>query len=311
MKELNFEPLFGFSSPHLQTTLASYLPAGKEPPSKTCLIELKNKDFLSTLLSTPLNWKESDPIVLLVHGMGGCHTSSYMIRMSRKLYQKGYKVVRVNLRGSGSGKGLSKLPYHAGTSDDILTILKLLKNESPVSEIHTMGFSLGGNIILKLAGELGSLANEWVNTFIAVCPPIDLAQTVSLIQASHNRFYHSYFVKHVLKHSERWNPQNIRTLYEFDEQITAPLWGYHGASEYYQKCSSLHFLPNITQKTHLLFAQDDPFIRFNKLNEISLPDNVHVWTTQKGGHVGFLGNPLKKHGMYWMDNLLLSWIHSL
>ncbi|MBS0626579.1 MAG: alpha/beta fold hydrolase [Verrucomicrobia bacterium] len=286
--------------------ISSLLPNRVFPPSESSLIYLGGGDFLSCEVSIPLNWKEEDPTVILVHGMGGSHLSGYMVRMAYKIYLRGKKVVRVNLRGCGSGMGLSKLPYSAGTSDDVLRVLQVFKKKSPKSEITVIGFSLGGNIILKLAGELGEKAEEFVKTFIAVCPPLDLANTVKMIEK--RQFYHAYYLKKILKQASHLLFQKIRTLYEFDDLITAPLWGYKNADEYYQSCSSQKFISGICQSTYLLLAKDDPFIDFQKLEEISLPSFVNVWMTEKGSHMGFLGKTTKEHSPYFMDDLLLGWI---
>ena len=303
-RPLNFHPLPGMASAHLQMIAATFLPSGDPPPSQSLHIELGQGDRLSCEISTPPHWKGIDSTIVLVHGMGGCHASSYMIRLARKLYRQGKKVVRLNLRGCGHGKGLSKLPYHGGTSGDVLKVLEVLKGQAPDSDITLIGFSLGGNIVLKLAGELAHEASSWVKTFIAVCPPLDLAKVVQTIQEKRNRFYHAYYLKKISEQVRPWNPPKVRTLYEFDDAITGPLWGYAGADAYYRACSSLHFLPKIEQTTHLLFAKDDPFICLD--SSLTLPDPVHLWTTERGGHMGFLGRA--PGSPYWMDHLLLNWI---
>ncbi len=305
---LHFRPLPGMASCHLQTIVSSLFPAGRRPPSTEWRIDLGGGDLLSCAVSTPPTWNKSHPTVVMVHGMGGSHASGYMIRLARKLYRKGTKVVRVNLRGCGSGKGLSKLLYNAGTSGDVLNVLHGITNEAPASEITLCGFSLGGNLILKLAGELGTEAKELVKTFIAVCAPLDLAQAVRTIQEKRNRFYHSYYLKHIHRQARPGIPQTIFTLYEFDDAITAPPWGYKGAAHYYEECSSIRFLPQIAQSTHLLFAKDDPFIGMEALHRITVPSSIKVWTTEKGGHMGFLGRGPKAGGFFWMDDLLLQWI---
>ena len=143
LNNLNFHPLPWMTSSHLQTIVSSFLHSGLPPPSKKWLIDLGHNDYLSCEVSIPIAWKQSDQTVVLVHGMGGSHSSGYMIRMSRKLYLKGNKVVRINLRGCGSGKGLSKLLYHGGTSGDVLKVIQSLKETAPFSEIVLIGFSLG------------------------------------------------------------------------------------------------------------------------------------------------------------------------
>ncbi|MES2199039.1 MAG: alpha/beta fold hydrolase [Chlamydiota bacterium] len=308
VNNLNFKPFLRLSSKHFQMVVSSCFFSGKGPPSKGHHIDLGEGDFLSCEISTPENFQANDPTVVLVHGLGGCHSSSYMIRMSRKIYFKGNKVVRINLRGCGSGKGLSKLPYNAGSSNDVLKVLQSLKQDAPSSEITVVGFSLGGNIALKLAGELGVEAKKLVKTFIAVCSPLDLAHTVSQIQEKRNRLYHYYYLKKICKQAKSWIFRDIRTLYEFDDLVTAPLWGYNGAAEYYKNCSSLQFLPDIRQSTHLLLAKDDPFVDLDKLQGVSLPDAVSLWITKQGGHMGFFGKSSKEHGPYWMDEVLINWI---
>lgn len=314
VNKLDFHPFLGMGSRHLQMILSSLLLPGIAPPSEASVIDIGNGDSLSCEISTPLKWSPADRTLVLVHGLGGSHASNYMIRIARKFYLKGNKVVRVNLRGCGSGRGLSKLLYHAGTSGDILKVVEWLKKGTPDSEIMLMGFSLGGNIILKLAGELGTEAKNFVQKFIAICPPLDLAQTVNRIQEKRNRFYHSYYLKKIRDQAGLAPSSKIRTLYEFDDLITAPPWGYNGASEYYQACSSVRFLPQIHQSTYILLARDDPFICVDRIRVVSLPDVVRVWVTERGSHLGFLGKTSKERSsynqelsFYWMDELLLRW----
>ncbi len=305
INKIDFEPFPGLGSGHLQTILASLLLPGKEPPSKEWLVDLGEDSYLSCWISTPQKWQSSDQTVLLLHGMGGSTSSDYMIRISRKLYLKGYRVVRINLRGCGSGRGRSKRLYHAGVSDDLLQVLHLLKERTPYSEMSLIGFSLGGNIALKLSGELGKDAKSLVKRWIAISPPLNLAHTVNQIQKRSNRLYHSYYLKRIRKQA---GCKKIASLYDFDDQITAPPWGYAGADQYYQECSSIRFLPLIEQTTHLLFAEDDPFISFEELYTIRLPEAVTVSTTKKGGHMGFLGKPSKKRTIYWLDEWILNLI---
>lgn len=307
IKRLNFKPLPGLSSKHLQTILHVYCPGSPSPPSQNMLVKLDSKNTLSCVISTPLNWQDDGKTVALVHGLGGSHASNYMVRLADKFYSQGKKVVRINMRGCGSGKGLAHLPYNAGTSSDVLHVLAALREQSPSSEIILIGFSLGGSIVLKLAGELGEKAKGTVKTFISVCAPLDLAQTLRLIERKRHTFYHKYFLKSICKQIPAWIDQKVKTIYEFDDLITAPLWGYRGADDYYQQCSSIQFLPKIKHETHILFAEDDPFISMRMLKGLSIPDQVHIWASKHGGHMGFLGPTPNQKSMYWMDHLLVNW----
>jgi predicted alpha/beta-fold hydrolase len=302
--QLTFRPYPGLSSSHLQTIIGAFRPPGTPPPSERILVPLEDGDLLSCEVSIPVSWSEEQKTVVLVHGLGGSHTSPHMVRISRKFYRQGYRVVRVNLRGCGSGKGLANKTYYGGASHDIRCVLEFFKQRAPKSPHYTVGFSLGGNIILKLAGELGKQARDLVFGFIAICPPLDLAKSVRLIERY--PFYHVYYLNKLRKQARFWLEKKVRSLYEFDDTFTAPMWGYSGADEYYRYCSSIQFLPRIAHRCHLLFAEDDPFVDIGDLP--SLPDQVHAFSTKFGGHMGFIGKTEKAHRSFWLDQVLIDWV---
>lgn len=306
---LPFQPLFGLSSPHAQTVLGCFSPAGAPPPSTQLLVSLEDGDTLVCEVSTPRKWEESHKTVLLVHGMGGSHESCYMIRFSRKLYRLGYRAIRVNMRGCGSGTGLAHRLYHGGVSNDVLETIKVVKKQTPNSPIALIGFSLGGNIALKLAGELGEEASNFLETTIAICPPVDLAQTAAMLARPENKIYNSYYMRQLKSQAARWvKGKSFSNIYEFDTLVTAPNWGFKGPFDYYQQCSSCFFLPKVHHSCHLLFAEDDPFIDYRPSVSMPLDSCVKVWVTPYGGHLGFLGWAGKDHYYFWMDSLLQQWI---
>ena len=147
-----------------------------------------------------------------------------------------------------------------------------------------------------------------MKAFIAVCAPYDLVDTVASLLEERNRIYHSYYHKNIQEQAKEFNSRETKNLYDFDDKVTAPPWGYLNATEYYEDCSSIRWLRNIHQTTHMVFAQDDPFICMDKSHHLLLPDVVHLWTTEKGGHLGFLGKGRNTPGIYWMDDLLLNWV---
>lgn len=308
MKPISFKPLFGLVSKHLQMIVSAFTPSGKAPASKQLLIDIGEGDQLSCEVSTPFHWKNEDKTIVLIHGLGGSHSSRYIIRAARKFYKIGYQVVRVNLRGCGSGIGLSKKPYCAGNSQDLLKVVQQLKKENPKSPLVLIGFSLGGNIVLKLGGELGECAKHYLEKIIAICPPLDLDKTCALIQQKKYILYHRYYLKSLLEQAKPWVKQKISTLYEYDHKVTAPFWGFKGAKEYYQASSSIGFLNSIRCETDILFAKDDPFIKIDELENIQLPSNVHVWTTEHGSHLGFIGITDEPLDFQWLDQLLLKWV---
>lgn len=306
-KILDFHPLPGLTSPSLQMIVSNFSPPGNAPQSQRLIVTLSDGDKLSCETSTPPHWQPHHPTVAMVHGLAGSHASSYMIRLSRKFYQKGMRVVRINLRGCGSGRGLNRLPYNNGNSQDILTVLEALKAKTPLSPITLIGFSLGGNVILKMAGEIGDRAPQLLNRIVAICPVLDIADAVNRISLKKNWIYHRYYLKALHQQGKQWfKGKAISSMRDLDEKITAPLWGYKNAQDYYKQCSSHQYIKNICLPCDLLLAADDPFIDYTILKHIKVPSTTTVWITELGSHMGFIGSTKNIPGMYWMDNWLLS-----
>lgn len=308
IEHLPFRPLPGFSSPHLQTVLPTFFSqAGEAPPSAPFLVSLEDGDTLYCRISSPLSWKPQDKTVILVHGLGGdADTSNYMVRMSRKLYRSGYRSIRMNLRYAGEGNQYAKRPYHGGTSHDLLALVRALKDQSPQSPITIIGYSLGGNITLKMVGELKEKAHSLIEMVIAVCAPIDLQHTMELLKHPTNQLYHRYYVKALRKVGQPWiGKQSVKSILDFDNVVTAPQWGFKDAFDYYRQCSSQYFLSGIQQTCHLIFAEDDPFIDYRPaLKQLHSP-NMKLWLSPHGGHMGFWGWAGKEHRHYWLDRFLL------
>lgn len=308
----NFKPIPGISSPHLQMVLSQYCPNGRDPSSAPMLVNLDDGDRLSCEVTEPAHGKKCRAAVVLVHGLGGSHQSGYLIRLARKFSREDYRVVRVNMRGCGSGKGLCSKPYNAGASHDLLSVLKFLKKNHPKVPIILIGFSLGGNLALKLAGELREEGPKLLQFLIAVCPILDMYESVKRIETKALRLYHHYYLSYLLKQAKPWlTDYPVRSLYEFDDKVIAPIWGYMGAMDYYYRCSSIQFIEHIKVPCYLLFAEDDPFIDYKILDRMNIPDNISVWVSKYGGHMGFLGWEKGQKGIYWMDHKLLEWVKAI
>jgi len=313
--ELPFDPLPFFSGSHQQTIFGSFFSFQRQPPSSRKLIELPDKDKISLEITTPKNWKPTNPTVIMLHGLCGSHKSPYLVRITKKLAKKGIRSVRFNLRGCGSGKGLAKGIYHCGRSEDVLIALKELKKESPESPIVLIGFSIGGSIVLKLAGELGDEAKKYLVKVIGINAPIDIKKSLELFAHTKNRIYERYFSKKLYAEVEYRHkkfpelgqhnlPKNFK-LREFDELYTAPQSGYKDIEEYYLECSAVHKVQDITIDCNILVSQDDPIIYPNTLDDIELPPNIKYYKTKKGGHLGYIG----KRPFHWIDQVTINWIN--
>jgi predicted alpha/beta-fold hydrolase len=317
-QEIPFDPYPFISDPHKQTILSSLMNLLIEPISVQRFINLSDGDKISLEITTPQNWKPTDLTVFLVHGLCGSHKSPNLVRMAKRLEPLGIRTVRFNMRGCGSGKGHARRIYHGGRSEDIFECIKVLKKESPDSPIVLIGFSLGGNLVLKFAGELSSILPKFVEKVIAISPPVELYSSVKMIGDESNVIYEKYFYRllrdevHDLhsrfKELPRINlPKNLK-IYEFDQLYLAPMCNFSSAIDYYHKCSSSHVVGDIAVPCKILFSEDDPIISSKTLDEYHLPSNVQVFKTKKGGHMGYLGKSDGNNGFYWLDNLLMDWI---
>ena len=315
----SFLPFPLLRGPHLQTIAAAKLSLWhREPPGEVQVVALPDGDRLALVVSTPRSWRPEHPSVLLLHGLCGCHQSSYMMRLAFKLWRHGIRAIRMNMRGCGAGTGLARQPYHSGRSPDVLAVLEALRRQSPQSSVTLLGFSLGGNVMLKFAGELGRQAEALCTRVIAVCPPADLAACSRLLGKPSNWLYERYFMRRLLAAvAERHRlfpdltPVNLPerlSLYRFDTLYTAPQCGFADADDFYERCSAAPLVPHVTLPCRILFAEDDPVIDATVVDGVALPPNVEVMRTSKGGHLGFLGRPGRPGGYRWMDACLLEWI---
>lgn len=319
IKKIQIETPLILRSGHLQTIVGSFGRETKIPYSFQKHIPLNDGDKLCCEVSQNPEWIESDPTVVMIHGLGGSYKSLYLQRLVPRFLNKGYRTVRVNLRGCGSGEGLAKMSYHGGNSRDVLKVLKELKKSSPQSKITLIGFSLGGNIILKLLGELGSIAEGFVHRAIGVCPAVDLMNSAKLITLGKNRIYQKYFMKNlcyqVHKRHEHFPDlpsipisKNMNIL-EFDNHYTAVLWGFKDAVDYYQRSSSKKYVPEIKIPCDILFAENDPVIDCNTIINAPWPKNTNLWSASTGGHMGFLSWSGREYGFRWMDYQIMKIIN--
>lgn len=318
--ELPFDPFPLFPGCHQQTIIGSIFHVDPEPKSEKHVITLADKDQIAIEVTTPENWSENGLTVAMVHGLCGSHRSPYLVRMAHRLVDLGIRSVRINLRGCGSGKGLAKKLYHSGCSDDIETVVQYLHQTFPESPIILIGFSLGGNLVLKMAGELGESARGLVSEVIAIGPPVDLYKSMEMISDRTNRFYERYFLRllrqdidyriKIFPDFEKVTFPRGLTMRKFDECFTAPQGGFESADDYYRKCSSARVVPDIVVPCRILFAEDDPLICSTSLDDLKLPATTRIYKTKYGGHMGYLSIPNEKNGFHWMDDLLVDWIMS-
>lgn len=311
----DFKAFRPIRSPWLQTIVPSLIRQDELRSTTMTHLDLSCGDQLVLALNTPETWRKGDRTVILVHGLTGCYQSKYLMRLARDLNRLGYQTVRVNLRGAGPGYSKARGIYHSGRSEDTRAVVEWARRRWEHSPLTIIGYSLGGNISLKMVAEDG--ARGLVDSVAAVSAPIDLKACSNRLSMSRNRFFDQYFVNRLKKDIRQKHqlfpdlpkfdlPPKLN-LAEFDHYYTAPRAGFRSGQEYYEKCSSLPILSDINVPALLLCANDDPIIDPRCFFGLEGKDNFKLVMTVGGGHVGFYGQG--RH--YWMDSLLLQWVKGL
>lgn len=333
----SFRSIPFFSTGKAQTIAAYLYPShARIPHSRHDFVPLPDGDMIAVTENRPAQWMPDHRTVLLVHGLTGSHQSRYMVRATHLLLREGYQVVRMDLRGCGAGREKAKLTYHAGRSDDPRQVIAWLAKQYPHSPVTVIGFSLGANMILKMAGENGkekhtgnittqqSLNN--LDSLIAISPPVDLFSCIKRLMLPENKWFDRYFTKTLLKEikvikektektdnifvNKETLEHSIRNLYEFDEKITAPMNGFDNALDYYQQSSALPWLSSIQIPTLIIQAKDDPVVCHAAIEDLPLLPHLELLITQQGGHVGWIGpsGDFSRYGYQWMNRVLVEWI---
>jgi predicted alpha/beta-fold hydrolase len=317
-QELNFTPLPLLTSGKWQTILGSFGAFRTAPSSKEINILLPDGDTLVCKVSVPKNESQIKGIVLLLHGLAGSENSRYLLRISRRLIDLGYITMRINLRGCGAGQGLAKRLHYAGGSKDLITVADRIHQEFGSLPLQLVGFSLGGHILLKYLGELGDNIPPQLVQSIAVCPAVDPANTVKLFALPRNQLFEKSFVKELVdlvKVTESAYPEITKTtfpeklsLYKFDDLYIAPKWGFKDADDYYNQCKASKFIPLIKSPCRILYSMDDPIVDPKTFDQIVHSENVRLYSTTYGGHMGFLGFHGKGWNIRWMDEQVVKWL---
>jgi predicted alpha/beta-fold hydrolase len=224
------------------------------------------------------------PLALLVHGIGGSRESAYIRITALHLLRAGYPVLRLNLRGAGEPPGATRQFYHAGRTEDLKQVIGSLDGALAAHGVVPIGFSLGGNLVLKYLAEYGALAP--VMAAITVSASIDLDAAQRRIAMARNRIYHREILKWVLSERNAVQPP-IRTLLDFDNRFVAPVNGFKDAREYYRHSSAGPMLGAIRRPTLLIHAADDPWIPAESYRGIAPNPNLISLIPHSGGHVGF------------------------
>ena len=241
------------------------------------------------------------PTLALVHGLEGSSESSYMRGAAEKAFLSGFNVLRLNQRNCGGSDRLTPTVYNSGLSGDFGAVLGELIARDGLRDICFVGYSMGGNLVLKMAGELGAAAPAELIAVCGVCPTLELAVCVDAIARPGNRFYQTHFVRRLKTRMRRkallfpgkfdlGGLARLRTIREFDDTITAPLSGYRDAVDYYERASAVRSAGQISVPTLILTAQDDPIVPFSLFGASAIAGNPRIVleAPEYGGHCSFI-----------------------
>ena len=307
-----FEPSKWAPGPHLQTLVARILRANNGQAYHRERVPTADGDFLD------LDWSPDPgpeaPIVLVLHGLEGSSSRGYVRNVCSELTSRGMMAVAMNFRGCSGEPNRTDSYYHSGATSDPRGILELVRDRYPNRKVGAMGFSLGGNILLKLMGEQADGGRALLDAAVAMSVPYDLAAGCGLLEQSPmGRAYSAYFLRS-LKNKVRQKESRLArridvqavyragTLRRFDDLVTAPLHGFDDARHYYRVSSSNQYLSSVAVPTLLLHAMDDPFLPQAAIPRTEVEGNprVDLLLQPKGGHVGFLQGPLWRP-RFWAD----------
>ena len=260
--------------------------------------------------------------VVLVHGLGGSANAPYVVGAARLAYRAGANVVRLNQRNCGGTESLTPTLYHSGMSGDLTAVVRELEGRDGLTHILVAGFSMGGNLALKMAGEVGEDAPPSLLGVCAVSPALDLAETVTNLEKPSNYAYERTFARGLRRlvvrkkelYPDLYNTGDLahaRTLRDFDELYTAPHGGFDGADDYYARASAVRGVHRINVPTLVIHAQDDPLVPFSPLSRPEVSDNPHISLAvpPHGGHVAFVSD--SKRERFWAEHRLARFLDLL
>ena len=309
-----FRSAWWLPGPHLQTLWAALASPKPQLTTSRERLELDDGDFLD------LDWvgAQSGPLVVVLHGLEGSIDSSYVRRILHRVVKHGWGGLLIHFRGcSGEPNRLTR-SYHSGETGDLRFVLRLLRERYPTRQLMTIGYSLGGNVLLKFLGE--SPQQEMPDAAVAVSVPFDLASGADRLSRGFSKLYQKRLVgslheKTRRKFAARKHPFSLKDLkywddfWSFDNHVTAPLHGFKNAAHYYAESSCRQFLPAVRTPTLIIHSTDDPFLYPDVVpSQNELSDTTSLRLTNQGGHVGFVSGRFPFKAIYWLDNEIMRWL---
>ena len=299
-----FVPRRGLRGGHLQTLAGNFLKReNRLPPPERRLFNVEPE----VQILCHCHWqpqREGALTLMIIHGLEGSSDSQYVIGTGSKAWERGWNVVRMNIRNCGGTEGLTPTLYHSGLSGDIRAVVNALLEQDRLQHFAIAGFSMGGNQVLKCVGEWGERAPSQMVAACGISPACDLSISADALHRGQNRIYEWWFLVGLFRRFRRkaelfpgrFDPsllKGVRSIRDFDGRITAKYMGFAGAEDYYSRATSARVMDKIAIPTLVIHSADDPFIVMSDATAAKLRANPNVAyiETAHGGHCAFLANP--------------------
>ncbi|MCH9675355.1 MAG: hydrolase [Gammaproteobacteria bacterium] len=309
-----FKPAWWLSSRHLQTLWPTLVRRAPEPPGASEWFQLPDGDRIK------LRWSGGygEPIVLFLHGLEGSANSNYLKGMVHAAAQRNWRTVVMHFRGCAGVANTRDRGYHSGETTDLDAVVTALRQRAGSAPIFVVGFSLGGNVLLKWLGEQGERAP--INAACAISVPFLLDRCATKMDRGFSRVYQWWLIRSMRKNlmrkfDGRACPVDYSQLtdsssfWEFDDTVTAPLHGFEGVDDYYQRASSRQYLRNIARPTLVIHSRDDPFMTPDVIPQPhDLSAHVELEVSRSGGHVGFVSGAVPGRARYWLEERIPSFL---
>jgi predicted alpha/beta-fold hydrolase len=326
-----FQPRRFLRNGHLMTITGNYIRRTHGlPAEEPWLVEVEpaTVEKRSTVIRCDCDWQPAEVrrerlTLVLVHGLEGSSRSQYILGTATRAWGAGCNVVRMNMRSCGGTDELSPTIYHSGRSEDIAAIVRGLAVEHGLRSIALAGFSMGGNLVLKYAGEAGAGVPKELRAVVGVSPLMDLAASSKALHEPSNRIYEWKFLRNMLRRFRKKallfpdiystsGLETIRSMRDFDQFVVAGYGGFVDADDYYRAVASSRWAADFALPTLIIHALDDPFIRMLPSTREALLDNENVTfvETQYGGHCAFL-SPERGIDKHWAEKALVEWLVGL
>jgi len=319
-----FAPHAALRNRHAMTIAAAYWPRRFALPRAEERLFRVAED---TQLLAACHWqggKPTDaPVIVIVHGLEGSCDSNYVLGIAEKAYRCGFHVVRLNQRNCGNSEKLTPTLYNSGMSEDYQAVFEELSEGDGFTQIFFAGYSMGGNLVTKMAGEYGAAAPRALRAVCAICPALDLAACADALNKGENYFYQRHFVQGLMARYTRKAalfPKiysqdgfgKIRSVREFDDAITAPSFGYRDAQEYYETASARKVVGQVRVPMLMITAQDDPFVPYESFLAALVTENpgIRFVAPEHGGHCAFIS----RHGgaeRFWAEARVVEFCEGL